>query len=200
MLALFIISLTTQTPQDCSLASISYSDYYDSIRITCSERTFSLSANETEFDTISGFALQADSMVIQPYYIKLTNSENCSFLLTMEKPDYNGPTINLININQSEPKQILSIQRIPIEIFTSKKGETFIVLQKLSGDPGYWQGYTISEIPLFELYELNGESTIINEKATDSYNRANFEGYSIISKMKNPAYGFKDGKREILDF
>tara|TARA_R110002049_G_scaffold93484_4_gene231076 strand:+ start:1445 stop:1801 length:357 start_codon:yes stop_codon:yes gene_type:complete len=116
----------------------------------------------------------------------------------MERPDFAGPIINVIDLNQKEPKQTFSIQREPIEIFNDQN-KTFIVVQIISSEPGYQDGYDIVSIPLYELYELTIGKMALNRSATKGYNLKYFEGFETISKMTNPVYGFKDGKKGIIE-
>ncbi|MDC6481807.1 hypothetical protein PQY73_03285 [Schleiferiaceae bacterium] len=150
------------------------------------------------FDSISGFEIKIENQDLSPYCNKLKTIDQKEFLLTMERPDFAGPVINIIDLNQNEPKRTLSIQREPIEIFNDQN-KSFVVLQLISSDPGYQDGYDIVSIPLFELYELKSGKIELDRKATQEYNLEHFEEFDMISKMTNPVYGFKDGKREIIE-
>ena len=127
------------------------------------------------------------------------NSDHCS----IESVDFYGQhdldsmRIN-IDLNRNEPKQTLSIQREPIEIFNDEN-KSFIVLQIISSEPGYQDGYDIVSIPLYELFELKSGKIELDLKATDKYNLENFEDFETISNMTNPVYGFKNGQREIIE-
>lgn len=169
------------------------------MRINCKEDNFVFASIETVFDSIKGFDIRIENQKLSPYCTKLTTKSQNEFLLTMERADFAGPVINLIDLNQNVPKQILSIQREPIEIFNDKNGKSFIVLQLISSEPGFQDGYDIVSIPLFELYELKIGEIELNTIATEKYNLENFDNYKAILNMRNPVYGFKDGKREIIE-
>jgi len=168
------------------------------MRISCNGNEFVFATVETVFDSISGFEIKIENQDLSPYCNKLKTIDQKEFLLTMERPDFAGPVINIIDLNQNEPKRTLSIQREPIEIFNDQN-KSFVVLQLISSDPGYQDGYDIVSIPLFELYELKSGKIELDRKATQEYNLEHFEEFEMISKMTNPVYGFKDGKREIIE-
>jgi hypothetical protein len=184
----------------CSFDSVEFYGQYDldSMKINCNGNEFVFTAVETVFDSIDGFEIKIQHQDVSPYCTKLITIDQKEFLLTMERPDFAGPVINIIDLNQNEPKQTLSIQREPIEIFNDDN-KSFIVLQLISSEPGYQDGYEIVSIPLYELFELKSGKIELDLKATDKYNLEHFEDFEKISKMTNPVYGFKNGQREIIE-
>ncbi|MDC1538035.1 hypothetical protein N8452_05135 [Schleiferiaceae bacterium] len=199
ILTISIISCDNNSDH-CSFDSVVFYGQYDidSMRISCNGNEFVFATVETVFDSISGFEIKIENQDLSPYCNKLKTIDQKEFLLTMERPDFAGPVINIIDLNQNEPKRTLSIQREPIEIFNDQN-KSFVVLQLISSDPGYQDGYDIVSIPLFELYELKSGKIELDRKATQEYNLEHFEEFDMISKMTNPVYGFKDGKREIIE-
>jgi len=186
--------------EKCSFDTVDFYGQYDvdSMRIKCNGNEFVFATVETVFDSIKGFEIKIENQDVSPYCSKLKTFDQKEFLLTMERPDFSGPVINIIDLNQNEPEQTLSIQREPIEIFNDDN-KSFIVLQIISSEPGYQDGYEIVSIPLFELYELKSGKIELDRKASEEYNLEHFENFETISKMTNPVYGFKDGKREIIE-
>lgn len=184
----------------CSVETVDFYGEYemDSMRINCNGNEFIFTTTQTVFDSINGFEIKIENQDISPYCSKLKNFDQKEFLLTMEKPDFAGPVINIVDLNQNEPKLTLSIQREPIEIFNNDN-KSFIVLQIISSEPGYQEGYEIVNIPLFELYELKSGKIKLDRKASKEYNLQNFEGFDTILRMSNPVYGFKFGKRKIIE-
>jgi len=185
---------------NCSFDSVDFYGKYeiDSMKINCKNDDFVFASIVTVFDTIKGFNIKIENQKLSPYCTKLTTKSQKEFLLTMERADFAGPVINLIDLNQNKPKQIFNIQREPIEIF-NEDNKSFIVLQVISSEPGYQDGYDIVSIPLFELYELKSGEIELDAIATEKYNLENFDGFMTILNMRNPVYGFKDGKREIIE-
>lgn len=200
ILAILIFSCGDNS-SNCSFDSVVFYGKYeiDSMRINCKDDNFVFTSIETAFDTIKGFDIKIENQKLSPYCTKLTTKSQKEFLLTMERADFAGPIINLIDLNQNKPKQIFNIQREPIEIFNDKNGKSFIVLQLISSEPGFQDGYDIVSIPLFELYQLNSGEIELDVIATEKYNLENFDDFKTILNMRNPVYGFKDGKREIME-
>lgn len=185
----------------CTVEKVDFSGVndFDTMKITCSSHEFVFESKETVFDTVKGFDIRIDHQVISPFCLKLKGQHEQSFLLTMEKPDFAGPVINLIDLTQKEPTQILSIQREPVEIFENENGNTFLVLQTISGEPGFYEDYQIVSIPLFELYQIKSGQIEKDSTASYDYNLNNFDQFKKISAMKNPVYGLKNGRKEIID-
>ena len=188
-------------PSNCTFDKVDFYGKYDidSMKINCNGNYFVFETTETVFDTIKGFDIKIKNKKLSPYCTKLTTKNQEKFLLTMERPDFAGPCINLIDLNQNEPKQTLSIQREPIEIFSDKKGKSFIVLQLISSEPGFQDGYDIVSIPLFELCELKSGEIELDAIATEKYNLENFDDFERIQKMNSPVYGFKTGQKELIE-
>lgn len=184
----------------CSFDRVDFYGQYeiDSMRINCNGNEFVFSTVETVFDSINGFEIQIEHQDFSPFCSKLKTIDQKEFLLTMERPDFAGPVINIIDLNQNEPKQTFSIQREPIAILNNDN-KSFIVLQIISNDPGFRDGYEIVNIPFFELYELKSGKIEIDKKASEEYNLKYFEDFEVISKMTKPVYGYKDGKRELIE-
>lgn len=190
-----------ENSNNCSFDSVDFYGKYeiDSMRINCKNNDFVFASIETVFDSIKGFDIKIENKKLTPFCTKLTSKSQKEFLLTMERADFAGPVINLIDLNQNEPKQILSIQREPIEIFNDKNDKSFIVLQLISSEPVFQDDYDIVSIPLFELYELKSGEIELDDIATKEYNLKHFDDFKTILNMRNPVYGFKDGKREIIE-
>ena len=199
MLTTFMVSCTNNSDY-CAFDSIEFYGQYDldSMKIVCNDNEFVFTTNETVFDTVKGFEIKIQHEQLNEHCTKLTSIDSKEFLLTMERPDFAGPVINIIDLNQNEPKQIFSIQREPVEIFDDVS-KSLIVLQVISSEPGFQDGYEVVSIPLFEVFELVSGKIELDEEATEKYNLEHFEDFELISKMSNPMYGFKNGIREIIE-
>lgn len=196
----FLIFSCGDNISNCTFDSVDFYGKYeiDSMRINCNGNEFLFSTVETVFDSINGFEIKIEYEKVSPYCIRLTTINQNNFLLTMERPDFAGPVINIIDLNQNEPKQTFSIQREPIEIFNTDN-KSFIVLKIISSEPGFQDGYDIVNIPLFELYELKSGKIELDNIATENFNLENFDDFERIQNMKSPVYGFKNGQRELIE-
>jgi hypothetical protein len=202
LFALFIFSLWScgKGPSKNSVDAVEFFGDYDvdSMKLTLNGEDYVFATEETVYDTIRGFDFNIRHQRLGPYCMMLTSESEGDFLLTMETPDFNGPVVNIMDINREEPKRTLSVQGDPIEVF-SENAKSYVVIQSLLQDPGFQDGYDIFELPLFELYELKSGTLEIDKKASHDYNLKHTPDFERISKMENPVLGFKEGKREIIE-
>ena len=160
----------------------------DSMRVRHRGSDFTFPTNETFFDSIPAIRIGITHFYLNPYCVSLITPADQEFLLTMERPDFAGPTINIIDLNQEEAVQTLSIQREAVEILKDENGNVFVVLLTISTQQGFRAGLSLMSIPLFELYELSSGSVVLNKEATERYNLEHVHDYDTISSMKNPVY------------